>query len=237
MQSQSFTYTVDNQAFNGVVYTHPDNAKSRPTMLIYHAFEGMNDIMANNAQHCLDLGMNAITLDVYGKGAIMETIEDCMTQCINLINDRATLHARLLASVDAAKATLGESQSPYYAIGFCFGGLCVLDLARLGAKLTGVVSVHGILAPPEDLTVNTIESKILACHGFEDPQIPQDQINGFMQEMNNAKADWTFVTFGHTKHAFTDPEAHKIGSPEMGREFNAQSTKRMWSAVKNFITD
>lgn len=236
MQTHSFTYMTNGLQFKGIVYRHPDGTANRPTMLIYHAFEGMNDIMTNNAKRCLKLGMNAITLDVYGEGAVMETLEDCMTNCMNLINDRATLHTRLLASVDAAKTALNEPASPCYAMGFCFGGLCVLDLARLGADLSGVVSVHGVLAPPADVTMDIIKAKVLACHGYDDPQIPPEQISEFMQEMNNANADWTFVTFGHTKHAFTDPDAHKIGGPEMGREFNAQSTERMWQTVKNFTS-
>lgn len=237
MENRTFSYTVDQVTFKGLVYPHPNSTAERPTMLLYHAFEGMNDVMADNARRCVEMGMNAVTLDMYGDGAIMETLDACLENCMGLINDRATLHKRLLASINAAKEQIGPTQAPFFAMGFCFGGLCVLDIARLGADIKGVISAHGILAPPPNVTPQHINTKVLACHGYDDPQVPPEQITAFMQEMNDAKADWTFVTFGHTKHAFTDPHADKIGGPEMGREFNAQSTERLWHLIQQVVLD
>ena len=235
MHTKNFTYTVNHTTFHARAYSVDGQFDHRPTLLIYHAFEGMNAVMADNAKHIVSLNLNAVTLDVYGDGVVLDSTEDCLNACMSLINDRPTLHQRLLASVTAATSQLSLSPNQLYAIGFCFGGLCVLDLARLGTDLAGVISVHGVLASP-DLPQHAIKAKVLACHGYDDPQIPNEQIAQFMQEMNRANADWTFVTFGHTKHAFSDPQADKIGGPEMGREFNPQSTARMWQLVTDFCT-
>ncbi len=234
MLTEKFTYTVANKTFHAAIYFKADWDLPRPALLIYHAFEGMNPQMANNAKRIVDMGFVAVTLDMYGDGLIAETVEDCMQHCMGLIKDRNELHKRLLASVEAAKNHEHVDSSKVAAIGFCFGGLCVLDLARLGCKLRGVISVHGVLAPPEKNLGKDITAKVLACHGFDDPQIPQQQIHDFMLEMNNAHADWQFVTYGHTKHAFSDPKAAKIGGPEMGREYNPLTTERVWRLTHDF---
>lgn len=234
MLTEKFTYSVSNKTFYANIFFKQDWELPRPAVLIYHAFEGMNDQMAENAKRIVNMGFVAITLDMYGDGLVVETIEDCMQHCMSLIQDRDELHKRLLASVAAAKDHQHVDHSKVVAMGFCFGGLCVLDLARLGCDLAGVISVHGILAPPEKTSNKDITAKVLACHGFDDPQVPQQQIHDFMTEMNSANVDWQFVTYGHTKHAFSDPHAANIGSPEMGREYNPQTTERVWRLTHDF---
>ena len=237
MQQENFHFQTDNQRFNAIVFHKKEWTTPRPAVLIYHAFEGMNDVMLANAKRIVDMGYVAVTLDMYGDGKIANTLEDCLAHCMALINDRETLLKRLTASVEAARAHALVNPSKMAAIGFCFGGLCVLDIARAGIPIQGVVSVHGVFMPPSYPTVEKISAKVLACHGHDDPQIPKTQIDDFMTEMDAAHADWQFVIYGHTKHAFSDPNAHKIGPPEMGREYNALTTERVWRLAKDFFAE
>ena len=238
MRSAHFQYTSGDNNFKGTVYSKKEWTQPKPAILIYHAFEGMNPLMTANAKHIVEeMGYVAVTLDLYGNGEVMETLDTCLEHCMALIQDRQELLNRLQASVQAAGDQSQVDADNMGAIGFCFGGLCVLDLARAGTNLKGVVSAHGIYAPNDAVPNKTISAKILACHGYEDPQVPAEQISGFMKEMNDANADWQFVTYGHTKHAFTDPDAAKIGPPEMGREYNAKTTDRVWRLAKDFFAE
>ncbi|MDD2800652.1 MAG: dienelactone hydrolase family protein, partial [Methylococcales bacterium] len=132
---------------------------------------------------------------------------------------------RLLPWVDDSKIA---------AMGFCFGGLCVLDLARAGADLKGVVSFHGLLGAPDNLQSNSIKAKVLALHGHDDPMGPIEQVVAFEQEMTKAGADWQLHTYGHTMHAFTNPKAN---DPAFGTVYQANADKRSWLAMKNFLAE
>lgn len=237
MQQENFYFTVKDQRFNAIAFYQKEWTTPRPAVLIYHAFEGMNDMMKDNAKRIIDMGYIAITLDMYGDGQIMTTLEDCVSHCMELINDRATLHERLIASIEASRSHQKVNPKKIAAVGFCFGGLCVLDIARIGIDIQGVVSMHGVLASPPDLGMQKISAKVLVCHGHDDPQIPQAQIDAFMTEMDEAEADWQFVIYSHTKHAFSDPNAHKLGPPEMGRDYNAVTTERAWRLAQDFFNE
>jgi dienelactone hydrolase len=119
------------------------------------------------------------------------------------------------------------------AIGFCFGGMCVLDLARDGTDLAGVVSFHGILNPPNN-PKKGIRAKILACHGFDDPMVPPDVVLNFQREMTDSGADWQMHIYGDTVHAFTNPNAH---DPGFGTVYNKLAEARSWLAMRNFFKE
>lgn len=238
MQQEIFQFSVNNQLFNPIVFYKSEWTTPRATVLIYHAFEGINDVMKDNAKRIVDMGYVAITIDLYGNGQSMTTFEECAGYYAEMVNNReTTLHQRLTASVAAARAHGRVNPRKIAAIGFCFGGLCVLDIARMSTDIQGVVSVHGVLAPPPHHTTQKISAKVLVCHGHDDPQIPQTQINAFMTEMDQAEADWQFMIYSRTKHAFSDPNAHKIGPPEMGREYNALTTERGWRLAQDFFNE
>ena len=237
MQQENFHFTVNNQRFHAIAFYQKEWATPRPAVLIYHAFEGMNDVMQDNARRIVDMGYVAITLDVYGDGKIGHTFEECLAYYLALINDRKILLSRLTASIEAARAHKQVNPNKIAAIGFCSGGLCVLDIARAGINIQGVVSVHGVLTPPPHQNTQKITAKVLACHGHDDPQMSKTQLDEFMQEMDAAGADWQFAIYSHTKHAFSDPNAHKIGPPEMGREYNALTTERVWRLSQDFFNE
>ena len=120
------------------------------------------------------------------------------------------------------------------AIGFCFGGLCALDLARSGASLKGVVSFHGLLNKPEALPTQPMIAKILVLHGYDDPMVTPDAVRDFADEMNHAKVDWQIHMYGHTQHAFTNPLAH---DETLGLQYHAVASQRSKQSMVNFLAE
>ena len=144
------------------------------------------------------------------------------------------LQKRMQAALYAVKLLPWVDDSKVAAIGFCFGGLCSLDLARTGADLKGVISFHGLLGAPGNTQENAIKAKILALHGHDDPLAPVDQVIAFEQEMTKAGADWQLHTFGNTMHAFTNPLAN---DPDWGMVYQPDADRRSWLAMENFLTE
>jgi dienelactone hydrolase len=120
------------------------------------------------------------------------------------------------------------------AIGFCFGGLSVLDLARTGADVAGVVSLHGIFVPPGNTDGNRITARVLALHGWEDPLATPEEVVGLASELTSMGADWQIHAYGNTTHAFTNPAADDW---EGGKQYNAAADRRSWTATENFLAE
>jgi dienelactone hydrolase len=120
------------------------------------------------------------------------------------------------------------------AIGFCFGGLCVLDIARTGEELAGVVSFHGLLGAPGNTASNTINARILVLHGWDDPMAPPDHVVELSEELSAMGADWQLHAYGNTMHAFTNPDAN---DKAMGTVYNAAADRRSWIAMQNFLDE
>jgi dienelactone hydrolase len=150
------------------------------------------------------------------------------------MEDRAKLQQRMKAALNTVKLLPWVDENKIAAIGFCFGGLCALDLARTGVDIKGVVSFHGLLGTPDNTKGNKIKAKILALHGRDDPMGLPEQVLAFQEEMTQADADWQFVSFGHTVHAFTNPVAN---NPDFGTVYQADADRRSWLAMQNFFTE
>ncbi len=150
-----------------------------------------------------------------------------------LVNDRAALQRRLLAGIEAAKAHASVDASKVAAVGFCFGGLSVLDIARSGADVRGVVSVHGLFFP-NGLEKKKIVAKVMALHGNDDPMVPLEQVTGFMKEMDQAEVDWQLHAYGGTQHAFTTPGANDA---EMGTIYSERATRRALRSIDDFLEE
>ena len=119
-------------------------------------------------------------------------------------------------------------------MGFCFGGLCVLDLARTGAELKGVISFHGLFMPPGNIQGKRIKAKVLALHGHDDSMVPVDSVLALQEELTEAGADWQVHSYGNTVHAFTNPQAN---DPNFGTVFNASADRRSWQTMQNFLDE
>lgn len=206
----------------------------RPAVLINHAWGGRDAFVAGKAEQLAELGYVGFALDMYGKGILGSTPDENAALMQPFMDDRALLQQRITAALAAVKLLPWVDDTRIAAIGFCFGGLCVLDLARTGVAIKGVVSFHGLLGAPDNLKDQAIKAKVLAMHGHDDPMVPVEQVVAFEQEMTEAGADWQFLTFGHTMHAFTNPVAN---NPGFGTVYQADADRRSWLAMKNFLAE
>jgi dienelactone hydrolase len=213
--------------------TFASDGKTSPTILVCHAWSGCSDFEIQTARKMAEWGYAGFAVDVFGKGVRGQGPQQCAALIKPFLNDRSMLQGRLQCALDAVKAQ-PEVDGRLAVIGFCFGGLCALDLARAGGDVLGAVSFHGNLTPPGNTTGNRLKPKVLALHGWDDPLVPHDQVTAFCQEMTAAGADWQLHAYGGTVHGFMMPQANQ---PAMGVVFNPVSARRGWAALRNFLAE
>ncbi|MCL7421967.1 MAG: dienelactone hydrolase family protein [Methylobacter sp.] len=206
----------------------------RPAVLINHAWGGRDEFVAEKARKLAELGYVGFALDMYGMGILGSGPEENARLMQPFMADRALLQKRIQAALYAVKLLPWVDDSKIAAIGFCFGGLCVLDLARTGADIKGVVSFHGLLGAPDNTRGTAIKAKVLALHGHDDPMVSPEQVLAFEREMTEAGADWQLHAYGHTMHAFTNPVAN---DPAFGTVYQADADRRSWQAMQNFLAE
>ena len=206
----------------------------RPTVLINHTWAGRDGFVAEKAKKLAALGYVGFAVDMYGKGVLGANPEENMKLMQPFMADRAMLQRRMKAALAAVKLMPWVDDTKIAAIGFCFGGLCSLDLARTGVDIKGVVSFHGLLMPPGNTQGNAIKAKILALCGRDDPLVPAEQVLAFEQEMTDAGADWQLHTYGNTMHGFTNPLAN---DPAFGTVYQPDADRRSWITMQNFLAE
>ncbi len=233
MKVQLHEYHDGEDVCEGFLVSHPDQ-KQRPGVIISHAWGGLGKFEQEKARAVADLGYNVLAIDMYGKGIRGKSIDENRELMGQFINDRTLLRRRIRCGLDALKALDIVDDSKVAAMGYCFGGLCVLDLARSGAKVNGVISIHGIFTPPQNLPNELIKAKVLALHGYDDPMATPENLTSFCTEMTDAGVDWQVHAYGLTYHAFTNPKAN---DPGMGTVFNPTANQRSWRAVENFLAE
>jgi len=205
-----------------------------PAVLIAHTWGGRDEFVDNKARQLAELGYVAFALDMYGHGVLGKNSEENAALMQPFIDDRSVLQQRIDAALYAVRLLPWVDDSKVAAIGFCFGGLCVLDLARMGADLKGVVSFHGLLNPPQNKTSKPVLAKVLALHGHDDPMASDSQVTAFCQEMTDLQVDWQLHQYGNTVHAFTNPLANSNAS---GTVYNKIADKRSWQSMQNFLEE
>jgi dienelactone hydrolase len=211
----------------------PENVNANtPIVLVAHDWSGRNAFADEKAAELAKLGYIGFAMDLYGEGRVGNNNEEKSALMSPFASDRKKLKQRLLAAYQAAK-TLGQGNpKAIAAIGFCFGGLSVLDLARTGEPLAGVVSFHGLLNAPESLAPERIQARVLALHGYNDPMAKPPQVIEFADEMTKAGADWQVSMYGNTVHAFMNPLAH---DEALGLVYSPEIAKRAWAAMVQFL--
>jgi dienelactone hydrolase len=206
---------------------------SLPTVLVSHMIGGRESFVEDKARALAELGFAAFALDMYGENRRAQSIEEGRALMRPFIEDRALLRKRIVAALHAACALPQVDASRIAALGFCFGGMCVLDLARSGADIRGVVSMHGLLKPTE-LSNGPIRAKVLALHGHDDPLAPIEDVRAFQDEMSAAKVDWQMHIYGGTMHAFTNPKAANAAG---GLMYNRIAERRAWATMLDFLSE
>jgi dienelactone hydrolase len=208
--------------------------KKLPAVMICHTWSGRGKFECEKADQLAALGYIGIALDNYGKGVLGKNNEENSALMQPLMQDRTKLRQRLTAGFNAVRNIDNVDSTRMAAIGFCFGGLCALDLARSGADLAGVVSIHGMFNAPEQPSDKPIKARVLALHGHDDPMAPPAKVLELEHELTTAGVDWQIHVYGKTLHAFTNPDAN---SPEFGLVYNPLAAKRAWTSMQNFLAE
>jgi dienelactone hydrolase len=234
LQTSKIEYVDGNVLLEGYCALDDSKPGVKPAVLIAHDWSGRNDFFCQKAEQLAELGYVGFALDMYGNGKTGKTLEEKKALHAPFMADRNLIRSRMLAAFDTVQKLDAVNTARIGAIGFCFGGTCVLDLARTGAELKGGVSFHGGLAPPEGVATKKIRAKILALHGYDDPMVSHEQVAAFEAEMNNGGVDWQLNVYGHAKHGFTNPQAH---DEKLGIVYNNLADRRSWANMREFFTE
>jgi len=217
-------YLVYDDAFEG----------KRPGVVVIHDWMGFGEYGNKRAEMLAQMGYVALAGDIYGKGVRPKNSDEAGQQAGKFKADRPLLRARVNAALDALKASERVDPAKTAAIGYCFGGTTVLELARSGADVSGVVSFHGGLAAGEADNAG-IKAKVLVLHGADDPHVPPAEVAAFTQELNKAGADWQMVHYSGAVHSFTKKSAGD--DPSTGNAYHEKADKRSWEAMKSFFAE
>jgi len=234
IQTKVVEYSQEDTTFEGYFAWNDAAVDPAPCVLVSHAWGGTGEFEQARARDLAGLGYTAFCLDLYGKGVRGSSPAENAELMQPFLDDRAMLQSRLTQAVNVASQQAGVDASRMAAIGYCFGGLCVLDMARVGAAVLGVASFHGIFHPPGNTEGNEIKSSVLALHGWDDPMATPDQAVALAAELTAAGADWQIHGYGHTVHAFTNPAANDRAH---GTAYSESADRRSWQALLNFLEE
>ena len=222
----------EGEALEGVLVSRRDNAP-RPAVIIFPTVMGVSELEIGFAREIVHLGYSAFVADLYGKQFRGSPREMMHREMRRLRADREALRRRLLAVLELVRGADAVVADQIAASGYCFGGLCALDLARSGAQIAGVASFHGLF-DPTGLPPRPISAKVIAFHGWDDPMVPPAKVVALAQELTDGGADWQIHGFGHTMHGFTNPGA--TGEIQ-GVLHNPIAAERSWTAFINFLEE
>lgn len=212
----------------------PDGDGKAPGLLVFHAWQGQADFERAYAERLAKQGYVALAADVYGEGKNGTSTEENAALMTPFIENRGLLRARAGAALEALRAHERVDASRMGGLGFCFGGLTVLELVRGGSDLRSVAAFHALLKRGDAVTVDSITPSVLVMNGTDDPMVPAEDVTAFKQEMNQANADWQFVDYGNAQHAFTKPSAN---NPELGMVYNEKAANRSWRLLLDFLQE
>ncbi len=206
----------------------------RPGVLIVHQWKGLSAYEKKRAEMLAKLGYNVFALDIYGKGVRPTDTRDAQAQSGKYKSDRALLRARAQAGLAILKQHEQTDPKRVAAIGYCFGGTTVIELARSGADIAGVVSFHGSLDSPKPEDGKNIKCRVLALHGADDPFVSAKDLDAFEAEMKQSSVDYQLVKYKGAVHSFTDWNAGNDNSK--GAAYNKEADEQSWEAMKQFFT-
>jgi len=233
MREQYIEYRDGEVLLEGFLCYDEAHPGPRPAVLICHAFSGRDEFVERKARRLAWQGYACFALDNYGKGKRGTTREESTALMTPFMKDRRMLLKRLQAGLDAAKALPIIDSRRIAVMGFCFGGLCALDLARGDADIRGAVSFHGLLKP-SGFTEPKIRAKVLMMHGYDDPLAPPQDVLAVAKEFTDAGADWQLHAYGHTVHGFTNPTAN---NRDGGMQYDEAADRRSWHALAEFLAE
>lgn len=207
----------------------------RPGVVVAHEWFGQTSYERKRAEQLARLGYVAFAIDMYGKGVRARDGKEAGALAGKYMGDRKLMRARAAAGLDVLRNRPETDPTRLAAIGYCFGGTTVLELARSGADLASVVSFHGVLDTPTPEDARNIKGKVLVLHGGDDPMVPNKQVEAFQEEMRKGGVDWQFISYGGAVHKFSNPAAGNDSST--GLAYNERADRRSWEAMKAFFAE
>jgi dienelactone hydrolase len=234
IESRPVEYSYGDERFEGLLCWDSDAKASRPGVLVAHTIRGRTAFEEEKARKLAELGYVGFAADVYGQSRIGGNPDECAGMMKALQADRPLLQGRLHQAVEAMAVQAETDAERLAAIGYCFGGMCVLDIARTRHDVVGVASFHGLLSPPGNTATNRMAAKVLVMHGWDDPLAEPDDVIAMGRELSGMGADWQLHAYGNVRHAFTNPAADASTGVTI---YNADADRRSWSALQNFLSE
>ena len=231
---QTIDYEDGSRLLEGYLACH-DTGKVKPAVLIAHDWSGRREFACKAAEKIADMGYVGFALDMYGKGIFGADGDTEKNGALMspFAKDRALLRRRINVALQTIRQLPQVDASKIAAMGYCFGGMCVLELARSGADVLGIISIHGIFTPG-NIANEKITAKVLCLHGHDDPMVPPEQVLGLENELTTAEVDWQIHVYGGTMHAFTNPKAN---NPDFGTVYKELAAQRAYQSVANFLQE
>lgn len=240
MQHDTIEYFDGDQKLIGELIYKKSSESPKPTIIIFPAFEGRSEFAVEYAESLAKKNFVAFVADMYGDGKVAKTMEECFAFISPFLADRQLVRTRANLAFKTVSNNKIVNQNKIGAMGFCFGGMCALEVARSGENISAVVTAHGVLQK-SNLITKAIKSQILVLHGYKDPQVPPDVITGFAKEMEMAGVcDWEFLFFGGAQHSFTDPKTGTFDPEkerEMGRAYHPLAAQRTFRYALDFFNE
>jgi dienelactone hydrolase len=235
LKEENTTYTGDNTDMNGYIVYKDSGLEKRPAVLVVHEWWGLNDYSKRRARELADLGYVAMAVDMFGKGQTAANPDDAMKLAAPFYQNPQLTKIRLDAALAKLKTYPQLDTNNIAAIGYCYGGFVVLNAAKLGEPLKGVVSFHGDLSGVKP-DKNLLKAKVLVLHGEADPLVKPQLVDQFKKQMDSVGADYTFKSYPNAKHAFTNPAADSVENKfHIGVGYNEAADKQSWDAMKDFL--
>lgn len=229
---EQIIYSDGETKLHGIV--ERPTAPNGRAVLVVHEINGLGDNVRRRARMMADEGYVALAADLYGEGRTFEG-EAAAAQMEALKRDPDVLRRRVRAGLDALAKLGGADPDRLAAIGYCFGGLCVLELARSGAPVAAVVSFHGLFTTDRPARPGEVRARILACTGARDPLVPLDHVDAFSREMDAAGADWQLIVYGRALHSFTNRNV--VGGSDPRLAYDASADRQSWAAALLFLDE
>lgn len=234
IQSKTIDYKDGDTTLEGVLVWDDATSGPRPGVLVVHQWLGLTAYEKHRAEMLAQLGYVAFCADIYGKSVRPKNVSEAGAESTKYKSNRALLRERVNAGLDQLKKSDLVDTKRVAAIGYCFGGTTVIELARSGADLSGIVSFHGGLDSPTPADGKNIKCPLLICHGADDPFEKPEDLAAFEQEMRDAKVDWRLIKYGGAVHSFTQPDP---GFSNPGARYNERADKRSWEDMKMFFAE
>lgn len=235
IKEDKVTYSVGNKVFNGIIVYDENLAGKRPAVLVVHEWWGLTDYPLMRARKLAELGYIAMAVDMYGEGKTAASPTEAQELATPFYKDPQLSKTRLEAALSKLKEYKQADVSNVFAIGYCFGGSVVLNSAKLGTDLKGVVSFHGGLAGVP-ANKGLLKAKILVCHGGSDQFVSEKDVNIFRHQLDSIGAEYKFIVYPDATHAFTNPDATKVGKQyNMPIAYNQKADMDSWNDMKMFF--